>query len=200
MGISNSWFAVKGCARDDALARLGLSPAQEIGDGWPPRGRFVMGDLPDGWLLFIAPGLDDAFEDRFVELSAGGEAVACSVEEHVMYQEARGYRDGAEVWRVVHDPGKGESVFHLVVTGAAPPQLEGIRAKLFAKQEAEGGEDAGVDVISEIPLQLAKSICGFKHDDAWPKGLGFTLLERERRAREPRASGPGFFARLFGRG
>ena len=200
MGVSNSWFALRGCTRDDALGRLGFETGSEIGDDWPPGGRFVVGELPDGWVLFIAPGLDDAFEARFAELSAGGEAVACAIEEHVMYQEARGYRDGAEVWRVVHDPDKGESLFHLEVTGAPPAPFEDLRKTAVAKQQAEGGEDAGVDLISDVPLDLAKSICGFKHDDEWPKGLSFSLLERARPERRPADAGkPGFFARLFGR-
>lgn len=199
MGISNSWFAVRGCARDEALAQLGFEADAEIGDGWPPRGCFAVGELPGGWLLFIAPDLKDAFKDRFVALSAGRDAVACAVEEHVMYQEARGYRDGAEVWRVVHDPDKGKSLFHLEVTGAPPPRFEDIRAKALAAQEAEGGEDADVDLICDVPLDLAKSICGFKHDDEWPKGLSLTLLGRGMAARSDAAGKPGFFARLFGR-
>ena len=199
MGISNSWFAVRGGQREDALARLGLQGDVEIGRDWPPRGRFAVGDLPGGWLIFIAPGLDDAFEGRFVALSVGGEAVACAIEEHVMYQEARGYRDGAETWRVVHDCDKNESVMHLDVTGAPPSPFDAIRETAFAEQHAAGGERADVDFISDVPLDLAKSICGFKHDGEWPKTLSFTLLQRARPARSGEAGKPGFFARLFGR-
>ena len=200
MGISNSWFAVRDCPMHEACAKLGLETDVAIGDRWPPRGRFAVGELPDGWLLFIMPGLKDGFENRFVALSAGSEAVACSVEEHVMYQEARGYRDGAEVWRVVHDPDKGESVFHLAVTGTPPSPFEDIRARANSEQEAEGGEDSNVDLISDVPLDLAKSICGFKHSDDQPDGLSFTLLRRAIPARAEGSGKPGFFARLLGRG
>ena len=200
MGISNSWFAVQGCPRDEALAQLGFEDDVGVGHDWPPRGRFAVGELPGGWLLFIAPDLEDAFAERFVTLSAGREAVACAIEEHVMYQEARGYRDGAEVWRVLHDPDKGGSLLHLEVTGSPPASLDAIRAKAVARQEAEGGEDAGVDCISDVPLELAKSICGFKHDGVWPKGLSFTVLRRAKPARAEASGKPSFFARLFGRG
>jgi hypothetical protein len=200
MGISNSWFAVRGCARDEALGQLGFETGPEIGGDWPPRGRFAVGELPGGWLLLISPDLKDAFSDRFVALSAGRDAVACAVEEHVMYQEARGYRDGAEVWRVVHDCNKGESVFHLEVAGAPPGPFEDIRTKAVAEQEAEGGEDADVDLICDVPLDLAKSICGFKHDDEWPKTLSFTVLTRAGAPRAASEGKPGLFARLFGRG
>src|SRR5436190_15500886 len=102
MGISNSWFAVQGWTREEALAELGLEPGRELKrDEWVER-HLVLGETPGGWLLFLHPELDGAFGKEFVTLSSRGEAVACSVEEHVMYMEARGYRDGAEVWRVVH--------------------------------------------------------------------------------------------------
>ncbi|MFL5298287.1 MAG: hypothetical protein ACJ798_18060 [Phenylobacterium sp.] len=197
MGISNSWFATRALGLKDALAELGFEADRDIGKDWPPRGHYAVGELPGGWVIFVAPGLNDAFKDRFVALSAGGEAVACSVEEHVMYQEARGYRDGAEVWRVVHDPHKGESLFHLDVTGTPPAQFAAIRDKIVEEQAAEGGEDANVDLVSDVPLDLAESICGFKHDGEWPEGLSFTTLYRARPSRGP--SGGGFFARLFGR-
>jgi hypothetical protein len=32
-------------------------------------------------------------------------------------------------------------------------------------QLAEGGDDAGVDYIFEIPLKVAQSLVGFKHDE-----------------------------------
>lgn len=193
MGISNSWFAVRGVPIDEALAELGLERNREIGDDWPGR-ELAITPLPDDWIMVLHPRIDGAFGNEFVALSKKGPAVACSIEEHVMCQEARGYRDGAEVWRVVHDPNRGESLFHLEVSGAPPPQLDEIRARLETEQKAEGGEDANVDFISDVPLELAKSVCGFKHDDEWPEGFYFTTLRRS-----GAAPGPGFFARLFGR-
>jgi hypothetical protein len=85
------------------------------------------------------------------------------------------------------------------VTGAAPEPLTEIRQRLEAEQQEEGGEDADVDLISDVPLELAKSLCGFKHDDEWPEGLRLTVLERSRPARSDGDGKPGFLARLFGR-
>jgi hypothetical protein len=116
MGISNSWFAVKGWTRDEALAELGFEIGRALEDEWPSR-DFAIGEHPGGWLLVLNPQLEGAFEDRFVELSRRGPAAACAVEEHVMYHEARGYRDGVETWRILHDPEKGRSAYHLEVTG-----------------------------------------------------------------------------------
>jgi hypothetical protein len=198
MGAALSWFAVRGCSRDEALAELGLELGLEVGEDLPD--RLGVGELPGGWLLFTSSDLGELFESRFVALSCHGPAVGCAIEEHVMFMEARGFTDGAERWRVVHDPDNG--TYHLGVQGDPPAELESIRRAAVAEQEAEGGEDAGVDYISDVPLDLAKTICGFKHDDDWPETLSFFELHRTKAAAAPKvqgAKGPGLLQRLFGR-
>lgn len=192
MGYAGSWIAVK-CAREAALERLGLPTGAELDPHVLPRGLAV-GDLPGGWVLFLSSDFDEAFTPQFTGLSELGPAVACAVEEHVMYQEARGFAGGRETWRVTHNSEKG--IFHLDVSGEPPPELEAIRREAFESQESEGGEDADVDLVAEVPLGLARTICGFKHDeDSWPESL--TALVR------PGSESPkrvGFLQRLFGRG
>lgn len=194
MGFSASWCAVQGAQREDVLATLGLEPTGKRDDF--PDFRISLAELPGNWLLvWYERDLKTAFRNA-ADLSRHGTAVACAIEEHVMFQEARGYADGAEVWRVTHDPNEGESIYHLETTGAPPAQLAKIHADLKAEQDAEGGEDAGVDLICDVPLTLAKSICGFKHDDDPPDGVAFEEL---RRAKGSAGSAkPGFLARLFG--
>lgn len=63
VGFSNSWFAVQGWTRDEALAKLDLEADREI-DGWPHR-RMAVGDLPSGWLIFLTDDLEEAFQSRF---------------------------------------------------------------------------------------------------------------------------------------
>lgn len=189
MGFSHSWIAVKGLDRATALTALRLEAEQGESDDLP---RLGLGALANDWLLIVAAE-DEALQDRMTALAAYGPAVACFVEEHVMYSEARGYRDGVEAWRVVHDAENG--LFHLEVTGEPPAALENLRSEAAANRGAEGGKSAGVDIIFDVPPALAKTICGFKLDDRWPDGLAFVELRR------PRKSGPGwsdFFQRLFG--
>jgi hypothetical protein len=198
MGFAMSWIAVRGRDRDDILQELGLARETEVTD-FPPTGMSVS-PLAGGWLLFLADrDLDAAFEPRFTDLSRGGSAVACAIEEHVMFQEARGYRDGTEVWRVTHDCDKEGGLYHLEVTGDPPNELEAIRREAIANQDAEGGQQADVDFLADVPLDLAKAICGFKHDDEWPEGMGFSKLFRPRATSSPRTSAPGLLQRLFGR-
>lgn len=192
MGASLSWFAVK-ADRAGVLESLGAEAAELVDF---PR-RWGVGDLPNGWVILVFErDLKGAFEPRCAALSALGPAVACAVEEHVMYQEARGYADGAEVWRVVHDSERGR--FHLEVSGEPPKALEKIRREAVAEQEAEGGEDADVDLIADVPLLLAQGVCGFKHDEEWPASLAFEELRKARPAGGAPKE-PGFFQRLFGR-
>jgi hypothetical protein len=197
MGARLCWFAVKGVSRTAALEDLELEVHGEPVDDLPH--RLGVGTLPEDWLLFVFnDDLKAAFEDRFIALSRHGPAVACAIEEHVMFQEARGYAAGAEIWRITHDPNKGRSLYHLEVAGEPPASLEATRRQAIAEQDAEGGEDAGVDLICDVPLDIARSICGFKHDDEWPDGLQFTELRRVGAAKA--SSGPGFLQRLFRRG
>jgi hypothetical protein len=61
-----------------------------------------------------------------------------------------------------------------------------------AKQKQEGGDEANVDYIFEIPLLVAKSITGFKHDQVCPHVLGneFKIMRKE-------TENVGLFSRLF---
>jgi hypothetical protein len=94
VGFSAGWFAVQGAPRDEVLAAVGLEPAGERADG--PDFRFGLAELPRGWtLVWFHEDLETAFKHA-VALSRHGPAVACAIEEHVMFSEARGFAEGAE--------------------------------------------------------------------------------------------------------
>lgn len=146
----------------DLLAALGLEPCSDEAVEWPD--RIGVAELPNGWQQVVwNRDCDAALHPSLADLSRNGEAVACSIEAHVMVFEARGYSGGGEAWRVVRNP--EEDFHHLEATGALPPAFAAIREEVFAQQAAEGGEDAGCDFICEAPIRLAESICGFRHDE-----------------------------------
>lgn len=95
-------------------------------------------------------------------LSSGGEVVTCVVEEHVMYSEATGWRDGRQIWFIRHDA--QESIGHLEASGELPSIFFAIRSRLTSQQEAAGGEKADVDYIFDAPVDVAEALTGFRHD------------------------------------
>jgi hypothetical protein len=184
MGFGGSWMAVR-CAREAALAALGLEAERPVDD---IPARLSVADLPEGWTLFLSSDMDEALEDRMVELSRLGPAVGCAMEEHVMFHEARGFIGGREVWRITRDSEEGDD--HLQASGEVPAHFESIRQAAIARQR----ERNDADYLFDVPADVAKAICGFKFGDDRPEG-GFTEL---RRPRPPKTERPGLLARLFG--
>lgn len=198
MGFSHSWIAVRDVTREQALEALGMEISDiqtDYLDG------VALIDWHDNWLLAISDDSADAFDGDLARLAPLGPAIACSVQEVVMYSEARGYDAGKEMWRVVHDPNEDESLYSLRTSGELPQPFDAIVRKVRAEQDKEGGEDADVDLIFDIPAELAASICGFTLGESDPDASQYSSLHRIGAAPAARGSDrPGFFTRLFGRG
>src|SRR4051812_2039218 len=100
MGYSLTWVAARGKSRDRVLADLGL---QET-DAWEelPKSPITGAQLPGDWYAVIFnQDITAIFDgDMLQRLTAGAEAVVCTVEEHVMCSGAFGWKNGREVWSV----------------------------------------------------------------------------------------------------
>jgi len=192
VGFSCSWIAIRGLPPETAIAELGLEIVSK--DNEYPEGDFSLLSLASGWtVVWFEDGHDAVFKAPAVALARHGPAVACGVDEHVMISEARGYVEGRETWRVTRD---GEVNDGLETSGDLPAAYAAIRDRAIAEQDDDENQD--VDMLWEVPPELAKSICGFRHDELREDGETFIELRRAR-AQDGRASGkPGFFARLFG--
>ena len=207
MGVSLSWIGVRGVSKDALLERLGLSDTGRPVDDLPD--RHGCAGLPGGWTVILSQDLD-FMSDRIAEASIGGLAVGCAMEEHLMFSEARALQDGAELWRVSHDPDRS-GVYDLALDGDPPPELAGIRKALTSEQDEGGGEDAGVDRIFDAPIQLVALLCGYRPDEETAGTDPPTCTELDRRCGEPgpgpeppavQPPGPGLlqmFAGLFGK-
>jgi hypothetical protein len=167
MGVSLSWIGVYAMAASELYTKLGLAETGQNGDYYDFPIAGVM--LSTNWFLLTAKGCDHSIVSRRVlsAVSAGSSAIGCSIEEHVMYQSATMWRDGQEVWRVQHRGGD-YGIMDLVVSGSLPESFQDLRASFYAAQAAAGGAHASVDHIACIPLELARSIVGFKHDEVNP--------------------------------
>lgn len=180
MGVSIAWLAVKTDDPQPLFERLQLRPTGEPDQDCESP---VCGGALEGWFLLIAKGCDHRIaSDAFLtEFSGGLEVVACSIEEHVMFSSAAGWSDGQCKWAIVHDAQQG--MLHLTASGQPPDSFDPIRSQLLAQQEAEGGTEAEVDLVFDIPLQVARSIVGFKHDEntEWTEQASFAAYQDMRR-------------------
>jgi hypothetical protein len=198
MGYSQSWLAVKGKTPAAVLEVLGLRGTgthEEIAES-----PLVGAGLPSGWYLVVTdrsghPLTRDTVLQR---LSAGCEVVTGDVEEHVMVSVATGWKDGQSVWSVVHDAQR--DMEHLETQGDLPAAFGGIRDKLLSKQQAAGGRKTDVDYIFDVPVELAQSLTGYRHDADIP-GVGdhpFEVLTQTSAGSSASGPRPSFFRRLFG--
>ena len=162
MGYSISWVAVRGSDEDAINSALGIRATEERED--IPESSCTAAQLPNGWhIVFFNEGCDAV--ERYAKrlLSAAPEAVTCYVEEHVMCSGVAGWTAGTKDWEVSHESEKG--IFHLSQDGSVPAEFAGIHERLKTEQESNGGEGSDVDYIFDVPVELAKAIVGFRHDE-----------------------------------
>jgi hypothetical protein len=189
----NSWVAIQQCHAAELLDYLGLV---EIGESdYPPAARFSWAEFPNQWVVVFSQDFDWGSPERARELSRFGLALGCQFEDKVeMTSLLCAARDGNELWRVFHN--SLGSIYRLDVTGEPPNELWSIRDRVFREQESDGGEEAGVDYVHDIPFELAQAICGYRHDE------DETLFKELRKVGvpgpQPGARNPGFLAKLFG--
>jgi hypothetical protein len=182
MGFSLSFLAVKGQSPEEVRRRLGLSDTGTVAGEWDyPCPKVRGASLPDDWYLVLLDDADHRFvmEDEILaRLSQGCEVVACRLSEGIMASGCLGWQDGAKLWEIEHEPDEDDAN-RLVVKGTPPAAFEAIAARLRAKQEEEDREDSEmpVDYIWEIPIELANSLCRYRHDQYadWGKPE-FTIL------------------------
>lgn len=178
MGIAISWCTVPEPDGDSFLARLNLSDSGRRERF--PESAIAVAHLDTGWRLawFNADFCPFYDESRRREYSRYCEMLFCRVEEHCMASLAEFWADGTCKWKIAHegiDGPRGIETF-----GDLPRGFEQIRKEMEAAQEREGGEGAEVDYLFEIPLLMAQSLTGFKHDESCPHIVNheFKVMER----------------------
>ncbi len=169
MGYSISWVAFKNKEPEAVLESLARF-----------RSKITGHLLPDGWYLCIAEGCDHKIvSSRFLSTATKGcSAIACSIEEHVMFSSCSSWKDGKELWNVKHE---GDKALDLRISGNPPNDLTAIQREYSSKQNQENKNDPyRVDWMFEVPLQLAKQIVGFKHDEDSTGGETFEISAADR--------------------
>jgi len=191
MGFSISWYAVREDDAQQLLERLGLSPTGETEE--IPESLISTAALDTGWRILWYNAYECPFlrPDDLALLSKNGELLMCQVEEHVMASSAEMWDGGTRRWRIGHLGEDGPN--GLAVEGEPPECVASIRREMEAAQLGAGGDDAGVDYLFEIPLKVAQTLVGFRHDEVCPhmNEEQFGVLSRA----VPKRS---FIAKLFG--
>ena len=73
------------------------------------------------------------------------------------------WQRGRRLWHLHHDGSGGPK--GLDAEGNLPACFPVIKDQMEREQVAAGGGKAGVDMIFEIPMRVAKTLTGFKHDE-----------------------------------
>jgi hypothetical protein len=164
MGVAMSWIAIKGLDRSEILIRMRLKPNGAVGDFLG--GKIGVQELPDGWTLIVIGDVLHPLASRkaLEQTSAGCTILTCNIEEHVMFSRAEAWEDGKRLWYVEHE---GDSDARgLEVQGKLPANYAALERDHRESQQADDAADPGVDHIFDVPLALAASIVGYKHDES----------------------------------
>ena len=191
MGFAITWFAVPEESHAAFCSRFGLAPTGETLE--VPDCLIATAKLDTGWRLIWYGKYDCPFigDREMADISRSYDIVRCQVEEHVMASRSELWSAGRRKWFVSHEGEDGPK--GLDVDGVLPDTFIAMKREMEAIQLAEGGESADVDYIFEIPLRVAESIVGFKHDQScghMPDGAFHVMTRTEAKH--------GLLARLFG--
>lgn len=205
MGFSLSWVAVEASAEKTLFTQLGLGTTGESSDDGP---EFELsGARLSGWYLLVADHTDALVDEQLLKtLSGSGRVIAAMVEEHVMFSSAEEWRNGERVWAVEHNA--QVDIMHLATEGTMPDAFARIQSEQLAEQEKDGGRNAGVDHVFDVPIRLAEEFVGYSHSSSGMEVFHELRASRPVERSHPRAIGkpakteasrPGLFSRLFGR-
>jgi hypothetical protein len=162
MGYAISWIAFQDKTAAQAAELLGLFPSGRLEQ--EPESMFCGVRLDNGWYVVVINEYGHKFvhEHSLQRVSAAADVVAAAIEEHVMCSSAEAWKSGSLIWRVAHAPESSRR--HLEEHGSLPGQYLAVRERLLAAQQREDEGAREVDYVFDVPLELAKTIVGFKHD------------------------------------
>jgi hypothetical protein len=171
MGYSLSWIALRGGDIENALRLLKLERTGTRIDNIPARDHGLL-SIAGGWTLIFGEAPEDA---ELAALSADGEIVYVSVEDHVMVSSASAWAKGRRLWAVSHDCDEGSE--HLDVQGEPPPVFAEIKARALQENLSQDeDDDLRADFVYDVPVDTAAALTGFRHDRELPSGATVELL------------------------
>ncbi len=190
MGFTITWCAIPEEKAEQFFQRFGLSPTGEIEE--IPESLISAARIDTGWsvMWYNKYGCPFLRPKDLAGISLVHDVIMCLVEEHVMASSSEMWSGGKRKWWLSYegeDRPKG-----LFTDGDLPDFFPAIRKDIEQSQLAEGGDSEGVDYIFEIPLKVAQTIVGFRHDEEYSHLLDGHFVAMSRTT--PKA---GFFRRFF---
>jgi len=182
MGLNLSWIGVQQGQQATLLDQLGLEAMGETGDEIGV--DYACAVLPSGWWVLVTTDRSFDMDGSLAKAVSDGLAVGCEVNETVMVSKAWALQGGTLLWSVLRDPEQDSE--GVLVQGAPPPQFGEIRLRLQAKQDASADET--VDVMFDLPMELAGSVCGYRAGQA--HGIEWTVIREKPPARRSNSSRP----------
>jgi hypothetical protein len=177
MGTSTSWIAVEGANLEQLARDLRLAPAPSDFVEDPAKSSYQAAVLPSGWVLLVHRMEGDgvvAEHALLKKLSSARRVVGCDEESHVMYSASSEWREGREVWAVIHS--SEQAADHLAVRGDLPPAWTGVKDEWTAKHAEAARAGEGVDYVYEVPLEVAKLVVGYRMESEDDDELEFVTL------------------------
>jgi len=160
MGAMCSWIAVRTSDKMALLDQLGMVETGELVTPGCAQSALSVHQTDDGWTIVVSEDFGWADSKQILVLSRFGQAVGVQYEDKVaMEATVHVADDGKSLWRISHNAEDDEP---LEVIGVPPKEFGEIRCEFERKQT----EDDGVDWLSEIPLELARTISGYRVDES----------------------------------
>jgi hypothetical protein len=177
MGLACSWIAVRTGDKATLLDYLGMVETGELVTPGCEQSAMSVHQAENGWTILFSEDFAWADSGQILKLSRFGMAVGVQFEDKVA-MEATTYvaEKSKRLWRVSHNAEDDEP---LEIRGTPPKELAAIRLKFEQKQ----AEDDSADWLSEIPLELARTISGYRVDE---DAIDFVALDFVAAAKSPR--------------
>lgn len=165
MGTSTSWIAIEGTSVEEVARDLGLVPAPAAAIDDSTGSAYSVAMLPNGWVLLVSKLDNDgvvAHGDVLKKLSRGRRVVGCDEESHVMLSASAEWRDGREIWAVIHAAETAPD--HVVARGEPPADWIKVKDEHMAMQAKAVKSGEEVDYAYDIPPAVAKLVVGYRTD------------------------------------
>ncbi|MHC4939786.1 MAG: hypothetical protein ACYTHK_12520 [Planctomycetota bacterium] len=165
MGFSLAWVGVRRRRKQHLLADLGLRDTgkrSELGE------EDLVGLPMPGWYIVVSNHARHFDYGCAEALSKGGEAICCAVEDGTGFAVAECFRNGREVWTVVIDADEPEAI---EIRGRLPPGADEL-----IEEARENDPDAEVG-LTDVPIEIAHMVTGFRHDGGYECDAPFEILE-----------------------